>query len=451
VEGIIAERFAVETRAGVGGMGTVYRAIDRSTNRRVALKMVRQRQPEDADRFLRESEVLATLVHPRIVRHVAHGRTQDGLLYLAMEWVEGVTLQERLANQGLTVGDTLEMAARLAEGLAEIHARGLVHRDVKPSNIIFRGGDLAAAVVIDFGLARPVAPVGNLTQTGAIVGTPNYMAPEQVRGERHLGPRVDVFGLGCVMYECLTGRLAFEGHRFLALKAKILLWNPCPPSDLAPDVRPELDDLVLSMLAKDPEARPRDGAEVASRLAALRAAGSAGEARPRRRTDPPTWVRHEGPPETVAVVVATTIEATDVTAAPTMSHDDVGVLRSALEGTVRDFGVSLDVLQDGSVVATLEGPADAQALARRAAGCALAIRDAYPKMIIGLSAGEGRDRILEEVVQGLARDAMAMLFAASTNVPSDAVWIDSATATLLGPDYEVVHVKQTCYLRGSRA
>src|SRR5262249_40136874 len=150
-------------------------------------------------------------------------------------WVDGETLDARLRAGGLTIAETLVVARRVADALAFAHARGIVHRDIKPANLIFPAGDHTRTTVLDFGIARPVSTTGSLTETGSVVGTPSYMAPEQVRGDRDVGPRADVFALGCVVYECLTGHLAFEGTRFLALTVKILLWDPPRARELAPD------------------------------------------------------------------------------------------------------------------------------------------------------------------------------------------------------------------------
>src|SRR5215472_8014395 len=217
---IVADRFEMGPQAGWGGMGVVYRALDRTTDSTVALKVLRGTKEEDARRFAREIRVLAELPHPSIVRYVAHGTTPEGEAFLAMEWLEGEDLADRLEQQTLTVADSVAVIARAADALGVAHSRGVLHRDVKPSNLFLVGRDIERVKLLDFGVAR----IGALTQTssGLAVGTPAYMAPEQARGSTSLDARVDVFALGCVLFECLTGRPAFQGDHLLAIRSKVL-------------------------------------------------------------------------------------------------------------------------------------------------------------------------------------------------------------------------------------
>ena len=207
---LIAGRFAVERLAAQGGMGVVYRAKDTLTGDHVALKVLKE-NTEEADRFQREAAVLAELRHPAIVRYVAHGIIGHGKrAYLAMEWLEGEDLSVRLARQGLDVKEGLLLAIRVAEALAVAHARGITHRDIKPSNLFLPDGDLARVKVLDFGIARLGLAAVTMTQTGIMVGTPGYMSPEQARGDPLVDGRADVFALGCVLFECITGKRVFK-------------------------------------------------------------------------------------------------------------------------------------------------------------------------------------------------------------------------------------------------
>src|SRR5580658_774755 len=171
---VLVDRFEIERFAGSGGMGSVYRALDRVTGKPVAVKLVTGSDGEN-ERFTREARVLAELADPAIVRYVAHGTTPAGQPFLAMEWLEGEDLAKRLARTGLPVGESLAVVGRVAEGLAAAHAVGVVHRDVKPSNILLVSGDPAQAKLIDFGISRIAlsratsAPA--ITQTGVILGT----------------------------------------------------------------------------------------------------------------------------------------------------------------------------------------------------------------------------------------------------------------------------------------
>jgi serine/threonine protein kinase len=181
-------------------MGTVYRALDRLSGAPVALKL-----PNAAHaRALAEADALAALDHPAIVRLVAHGFTDDGNPFLAMEWLEGEDLAARLERSPLGAADAL-LGARVAGALAAAHAAGMVHRDLKPSNLFLVGGEVAAAKLVDFGIARAPRAGTRLTATGMLIGTPGYMAPEQARGDREIGPATDLFALGAVLFECLAG------------------------------------------------------------------------------------------------------------------------------------------------------------------------------------------------------------------------------------------------------
>src|SRR2546423_1553164 len=203
-------------------MGTVYRARDRETGRVVALKVLRRRHGDEAARFEREAALLADLRHPGVVQYVAHGHTQDGAAFLAMEWLEGRTLAELLDARPLKVKETLALGRAVAESLGAAHRHGVVHRDIKPSNLFLVDGDAARPRIIDFGLASSTRNARPLTRTGLLMGTIGYIAPEQARGARNIDPRTDLFSLGCVLYECLTGEPPFIADHAMGVLAKIL-------------------------------------------------------------------------------------------------------------------------------------------------------------------------------------------------------------------------------------
>src|SRR4051794_11723683 len=181
-------------------MSIVYRARDKHTGALVALKVL-QGSDQLGARFARESRVLAELSHPGIVRYVAHGATAAGQRYLAMEWLDGEDLAERLIRGGLTARESVVLATRVAEALGFAHVRGIVHRDIKPSNIFLPERQAERVKILDFGIARQREGVASLdmTMTGTRLGTPAYMSPEQARGLAELDARVDVFALGCVL------------------------------------------------------------------------------------------------------------------------------------------------------------------------------------------------------------------------------------------------------------
>ncbi len=267
---VVDDRFEIDARAGEGGMGTVYRAIDRSNRTTVAFKILHDPQGDAITRFAHEARALADLDDPHIVRYIAHGTLNSGEPYLVVEWVEGESLSEHLARGHISVAESLEIAWQLASALGAAHARGIVHRDVKPSNVMLEGGSSKHVKLLDFGIARLAEATAGLTGTRDVIGTPGYMAPEQARGERApIDARTDVFSLGCVLYECLAGRPTFVGNHPMALLAKLLFEEPPPLRELAPDVPEGLANLVMRMLSKDQDARPQDGHAITRLLDSL--------------------------------------------------------------------------------------------------------------------------------------------------------------------------------------
>jgi serine/threonine protein kinase len=277
-------------------MGVVFRAEDVLLRRLVALKVIKPGLAGSnvRERFLREARAAAALTHDHIVP-VYHVGEDRGVLFLAMPLLEGETLQNRIERQGaLPVAEVLRIGREIAEGLAAAHAKALIHRDVKPSNIWLESRShkrpacelpgepasetLAAtggrAKLLDFGLARFADDPGNLTQSGAIVGTPAYMAPEQARGGV-VGTRADLFALGCVLYQMAVGRPPFQGPDTIALLVAVATEQPAVPSAPNPAVPRALSDLILGLLAKLPEERPPSARAVAEALRALEQGGQA--------------------------------------------------------------------------------------------------------------------------------------------------------------------------------
>ncbi|AUX44183.1 protein kinase [Sorangium cellulosum] len=268
---LVAGRFEVHRLAGAGGMGVVYRATDQLTGRPVALKVA---PPELAARFRRESRLLEAMQHPLIVQHIAHGANDDGALWLAMEWLEGVTLDARLAQGALPVADALLVAHQIAEALAAVHALGIAHRDLKPSNVLLRDGRVDGVVLLDFGIARAASPSRSttfVTEASSLVGSLGYVAPEQARGDADVDARADVFALGVLLFECVAGQRPFAADDPLAEMCRILLEEPPRLSDRRPEVPPSVDELVARLLAKDPAGRPADGRAASAAVAEARA------------------------------------------------------------------------------------------------------------------------------------------------------------------------------------
>ncbi|HEX2312593.1 MAG TPA: serine/threonine-protein kinase [Thermomonospora sp.] len=267
---VLAGRYELAAPLGRGGMGQVWEGVDRALGRRVAVKLVTNEQiaarsdpSELVRRFAREASATAGLQHPGVPA-VYDAGTYDGGLYLVMELIEGTTFADLIAEQGpLPVGWAAAMAAQVCAVLAVAHERGVVHRDVKPQNLMLtRDGTVK---VLDFGVAGMLDASGSprITRTGEPVGTPAYMAPEQLRGERAT-PRTDLYALGCVLYELLAGEPVFAGTTPHVLGYKHLEEMPTPVR--RSDVPMELDWLVRQLLAKDPAHRPSGAREVYERL-----------------------------------------------------------------------------------------------------------------------------------------------------------------------------------------
>lgn len=259
----VAERFVLEAHAASGGMGTVFRAFDVVGQRPVALKTcdlgASGSIPSDDHpraRFEAEASALAHIADAGIVGYVAHGVSHAGEPFLVMDWVEGESLAARLSRQGLTLRESVLLVRDLARSLAVIHSRGIVHRDLKPANVMLRDGDVRRAVLVDFGVARRSEST-SITLSGARVGTLLYMAPEQIRDARGVDGRADVFALGCILFECVTGVRAFEADDALATIAQILLDEVPDPQKLRPELPAEAAALVRRMMRRDRDARPQ--------------------------------------------------------------------------------------------------------------------------------------------------------------------------------------------------
>jgi len=261
-------RFSIEAVVGAGSMGTVYRARDESSGKTVAIKRLKSLDPADMRRFEREFAITSKLSHPAIVASSELGKTADGSRYIVMEWLEGESLRERFRRSELTLEETLAMALRLSAALASAHERGIVHRDVKPANVLLEGTRAEAAKLVDFGIARLVASGETVTRSGELVGTPGYVSPEQIRGGR-VDQRSDVYALGCLLFRCLAGRAVFEDDNVVTLLVRVSSDRAPALASLRPDLPAGLSHLVDRMLAREPIDRPADAGEVLHELESL--------------------------------------------------------------------------------------------------------------------------------------------------------------------------------------
>jgi serine/threonine protein kinase len=261
-------RYTILHALGSGGMGVVYKALDPQLQRPVAIKVPRFDGAEQGAqkarlRFLREARAAAAIRHPHVCPIHDVGE-QEGVPYVVMAFVEGYSLAEQLAEHGFAdCRRAVRLAREIAEALAAVHAHGIIHRDLKPGNILLDGA--GQPLLTDFGLSRFERDTERLTEEGALTGTPAYMAPEQARRGK-VDARSDLFSLGTVLYEIFTGQLPFKGDDPMAQLTALALLDPTPPAELNPNLPPDLAELVMQLLTKDPEERPESAQEVVERL-----------------------------------------------------------------------------------------------------------------------------------------------------------------------------------------
>jgi len=369
---VIDERFTIEQLAGFGGMGQIYRARDRRSGGLVALKVMHDAERLELERFAREAQVLATLSHPGIVRYIDSGITAEGEPYLVMEWLSGETLSSRLQRTQLTLPEALALGRRVASALSAIHRGGVVHRDIKPSNLFLRDGAIDKVTLIDFGMARRPLADPRLTVTGTMLGTPGYIAPEQVDHFSTLDGRADIFSLGCVLYRCISGRAPFRGPDALRM-----LLNGLPRMlprlrEFRPSIPRELDDLVARMLSRSPEDRPASGEAVAAELLAIEES----EPSPLSETrSGPRSVLSEimaAERRLMSLLVVRLPERTD--GSPTIAER--AAHERALHELIERHRGKLEVLADGLLLVILSNADAAVDLAARAARAALALQHA---------------------------------------------------------------------------
>ncbi len=342
---ILEQRYVLTGLLGQGGFGKVWRAFDTRIRREVAVKIGRPRSAQEARRFALEAELVGNLNHPRIAALYDYGETWyrgERLIFLVMELVPGDTL-DRVIRRGVPpIASSLAWARDICEALGAAHDRGVVHRDVKPANVIVTGTGTGPAKVLDFGIAKHQAHAG-ITAEGYVIGSWPYMAPERWGSGTPVDGRADLYALGCVLMELLTGRLPFEGRELHELLAQHAAGTPPRPSSLRPGLPKAVDRLILDLLAKEPARRPASARQVADRLADI--IGQAGSTT-RTRTAPDPGPPHPpvGHSPTVREADAGAVNGPALSARAALEHRLARVLSHHAAGDGAEFTRLLHLL-----------------------------------------------------------------------------------------------------------
>ena len=397
----LEDRFDLHEKVGEGATGTVVRATDRRTGETVAVKILHQAGIE-RERLAREIAAIRRLQHPAIVKYVCDGETAGGIPFLAMEWVDGDNLAERKDPTRILDRDALEIVAQAADAVGRAHAAGIVHRDIKPGNLLYLADDPPRIKIVDFGLAI-FAESALLTRPGALVGTPNYMAPEQVRGSREVDGRADLYALGAVLFELLTGQPPFEGPSAVAILVKVVLEEPPRLHLLRREpISAAIEEVVGRAMRKRPEDRFQSGREMAQALrAAMRGDGTAVRKRRSRVA------------RVVAVLLASGGEG--------------------VEEIATDNGAVATTLQGGAVVATFGLGQTRGDEAVRAARTAMRIRAKNPRARLAIASGVAH--VSEGTVTGEVVDVAAALLGRAR---SGEIRLDTESVGVLGERFELL-------------
>jgi tetratricopeptide (TPR) repeat protein len=445
--GLIAGRFRLQDVVASGGMGEVYRARDVVSHLQVCVKLLRAGEDREGERFVQEAKILSALQHPAIVRYLAHG-TVGGDRYLVMEWLEGEDLARRLEREPASLVDTVILLKQASEALAYAHSHEVIHRDIKPHNLFLLDRKISQLKVLDFGIARLANAGRRLTRTGNLVGTPGYLAPETVDGNGTVDGRADIFSLGCVAHECLTGKPTFRGHEPGVLLAKLMLEDPPHLSDVVPDVPKVVGDLVARMLSKNPERRPT-AAQVLRTLVAMGDLSDGGvhlhaqdtqltvvEQRVSCIVMATVGPRHSGEAPAPAVEKITAV-LSPPGQAPTLAELEA---RLALRFTAKTY-----LLPGQKMVVTLPEGTVASDQAVLAARCALLIHQHLPDSAVVVALGVAR--LSRRSAMGSVIDAAAALLGKTT---AGRVRVEDSVTPLLAGRFDLVREDSGVYLLSPR-
>lgn len=442
----IADRFELEHLIGSGGMGAVWRATDRARGETVALKVTADPEGGNIAWSEREARALIAIHHPAVARYVAHGVTPEGIHYLATEWLDGEDLGTRLRRGPLGLQGSLRLAGKVAEALTAVHAAEIVHCDVKPWNLFLVGGRIGRVKLMDFGIAR--LPSAEEPCEGGVVGTPSYMAPEQAFGAQYIDARTDLYALGAVLFECLTGRSPFVATNAMAALTKAI-FEPAPlPSEVRPGLPPAVDALVAELLAKDKAKRPESASVVAQEIRLLLASRGRSGTRVFARTLTRTERR------LISVVLAVAPERAGPGSHRSDPRSTLSVLpRHALplpelRALAERHGAELEVLGDGSLAALLSGSGAPTDMAASAARYALSVRTLVPESDVAVATGWQVFTGMQPLGQVIDR-ASARLHARAAGSGGH-VLVDEMTAALLGDRFAVSGDDHALTLTGER-
>jgi tetratricopeptide (TPR) repeat protein len=405
-------------------MGQIYRALDLQTGNLVALKVLHEHATEQyVQRLFLEAQTLSELHHPGIVTHVAHGIGDQGSPYLAMDWLDGYDLSARIRQKKLSADELFVLLHRVSSALAVAHRAHVLHRDIKPANLFLRNGTLDGITLIDFGLSHHMYGGQGLTETGAAIGTPEYMSPEQVRGDRDIGPCSDIFSLGCVAYECLTGTPPFMHEHVAAVLAKILFEDLPALRFTLPQVPAALCELLERMLQKDVTQRIASAVDLLADLDSLTdwRSGMPVLAKEAQATALPP--RSE---EQLFVSLVMAQPRTDLPAsAPTPD------IERRLQ-LLTELALPVKRMIDGSLIAHFSKQGEPTEQVTQAVRCALLIARHCPDCWVAVASGQA-ELSLGEVVGSIVSRATTLITAAR-KLPSlpvqPAALIDGTTARL---------------------
>jgi eukaryotic-like serine/threonine-protein kinase len=419
-DSVVDNRYRVLRRIGSGGMADVWLAEDTHLQRQVALKVLHRRFLQDqqfVDRFQREAESAAGLQHPNIVAVFDRGRDGD-VNYIAMRYVEGPTLKE-LIERGLTPEQAAALVRQVLEGARFAHRNGIVHRDLKPQNVIV--DEEGKAVVTDFGIAR--AGVSEITQTGSVMGTPQYLSPEQAQGFE-VTPVSDLYSIGVILYEALTGRVPFEGESAVAVAMKQVSETPQRPSSISPQVSPALDAVVMRALEKEPGQRFQSAdAFIAALDAAMKDPGAGQDTAAFAAAPPIVATPEEEPLEdrernwwlwallvaaiAIGILVGLALTRDTTTKVPAVTGNPLNVAITLLEQDGFSVGEVIRVERDAPANEVLEqDPAASPPADQASLDCAfITFFCSKPEVTLTVSAGPGQAKV--PATAGLTQDEAA--------------------------------------------